>query len=141
MLDFCPSSTKAISKVSCPNSTLIPREILGTVQGHGYYHNFQSASQRPPILTPPMPIRAILLVLLKCYLNNISHGIMRTLLRIFLVLDLLLYITLLVMVLTWPSVQYPINVASIIGIWTINCLIPPTDVELMGGHRRTSEEY
>ena len=78
----------------------------------------------------------MLLVLLKWYLNNISHGIMRTLLRImFPILNLLLYITLLIMVLTWPVTHYLIKIACILGIWTINCLIPPTDAELMGGCR------
>ena len=50
-----------------------------------------------------------------------------------------MYITLLIIVLTWPAIQYPIKIASILGIWTTNFLIPPTDVELMGGHRRTRE--
>ena len=67
---------------------------------------------------------------------------MRTLLRIFSpVLKLLLHITLLIMVFTWPEIQYPTKFASILVIWTINCLIPPTDVELMGRHRRRREGH
>ena len=47
------------------------------------------------------------------------------------------------MVLTWPTIQYLIKIASILGIWTTNCLILPTDVELMGGHRlmREGDDY
>ena len=41
------------------------------------------------------------------------------------------------MVLTWPAIQYPIKIESILGIWTTNLLIPTMDVELMGGHIRT----
>ena len=55
------------------------------------------------------------------------------------ILNLLLYITLLIMVLTWPVIQYPINIASIIGIWKTNYIILPTDVELMGGYRLMRE--
>ena len=65
---------------------------------------------------------------------------MGTLLRIMSpILNLSFYITLLIMVLTWPATQYPINIVSILGIWTTNCLIPPTDAEMMGGNRRTRE--
>ena len=53
------------------------------------------------------------------------------------VLKSLLYITLLIMVLTCPATQYPINIASILGIWTSNCLIPSTEAELMVGCRCT----
>ena len=35
-------------------------------------------------------------------------------------IHLLLHITILIMVLTWPAIQYPIEVASILGIFTIN---------------------
>ena len=84
----------------------------------------------------------MILALLKGSLKNTSHGIMRTLLRIFSpVLKLFLHITLLIMLLTWPATQYPIKVAYILGIWKINCLIPPTDTENMGRHRRTREGH
>ena len=43
------------------------------------------------------------------------------------------------MLLTWPAIQYTINISYIIGICTTNFLIPETDAELMGGHRRTRE--
>ena len=67
---------------------------------------------------------------------------MRTILRIFYpILKLLMNITLFIMVLTLPAIQYPIKVASILGIWTIKCLIPLTDVELMGRHRRMREGH
>ena len=82
----------------------------------------------------------MLLTLIKWYLHNISHGIMRTLIRIMLpILKLLLYITVLYMVLTWSATQYHINIVSILGIWTKNCLIPPSEEELMGRHRCTRE--
>ena len=82
----------------------------------------------------------MLLELLKWALKNTAHGVMRTLLRIFsLILELILLVTLLVIVLTWPEIQYPIKVTSILGIYKINCLIPPTDVELMVIHRCMKE--
>ena len=63
----------------------------------------------------------MLLVFSKWYLKNILHGIVRILLRIMLtILNLLLYITLLIMGFTWPATQYPINIASILGIFTTN---------------------
>ena len=69
----------------------------------------------------------MLRVFLKWSIKNISHIIIRTLLRImFPVLNLLLYIMLLIMVLTWPATRYPIKITFILGIWTTNCLIPPT---------------
>ena len=61
---------------------------------------------------------------------------MRTTLMIFYpILKLLLHIKLLIMVLAWPTIQYPTKVASIICIGKINCLITMTDAELMGRHR------
>ena len=67
---------------------------------------------------------------------------MRTFLRfMFPILNSLLYITLLLMVLTWPATQYPINISYILGIWETNFLIPPINAVLMGGCRRTREEY
>ena len=45
------------------------------------------------------------------------------------------------MVLTWPAIQYPIKVAYILGIWKMNCLIPPMDAELMNRHRCAREEH
>ena len=82
----------------------------------------------------------MLLIFLKWDINNISYGIMRTLLRIMLpILKLLLYLMVLVMVLTWNATQYPINISSMLKIWTKICLIPPMDVELMGGYRHTRE--
>ena len=66
---------------------------------------------------------------------------MRTLLWIIIpILNLLLYIELLIMILTWIAIQYPIKISSILGIWTTNCLIPPTDAEMIGGHRQTRDE-
>ena len=71
----------------------------------------------------------MLLALLKWDLKNTLHGIMSTLLMIFYtIIQLLLKIKILIMVLTWPEIQYPIKVESILDIWKINCLIPPTDV-------------
>ena len=71
----------------------------------------------------------MLLALLKWDLKNTLHGITSTLLMIFYtIIQLLLKIKILIMVLTWPEIQYPIKVESILDIWKINCLIPPTDV-------------
>ena len=51
---------------------------------------------------------------------------MMTLLRITPpIINLLLYITLLIMVLTRPTTKYPIKIVSIIEIWNKNFLLPP----------------
>ena len=55
------------------------------------------------------------------------------------IFNLLLYITLIIMFLTWPAIQYPIKTKYIIGIWSTNCMIPPTGVELMVVQRLTKE--
>ena len=53
---------------------------------------------------------------------------MRTLLSInHPIFNLLLYITPLIMVPTWPAIQYPIKITSIPGIWKNNGLIPLID--------------
>ena len=84
----------------------------------------------------------MLLSVLNWSRNNTANGIMRTLLRIFPpILKLLFHLTLLIVFLTWPTIQYPIKVAFILGIWTINCLIPPIDAELVGRHRRIREGH
>ena len=57
------------------------------------------------------------------------------------ILKLLFHISLLIMVLAWPVIQYPIKVPSILGIFTINLLIPPKDAELIGRHGRTREGH
>ena len=84
----------------------------------------------------------MLLEFLKWDLKNISHVIMRTLLRFFPpISNLLFYITLIIVFLIFPAIQYPINITSNIGIWTTNFIISPMDVELMGGYRCTREGY
>ena len=55
------------------------------------------------------------------------------------ILNLILYFTLLIIFLTWPAIKHPIKFASILGICTTNCLIPPMNAEQMGGHRHTKE--
>ena len=57
------------------------------------------------------------------------------------ILKLLFHITLLIMILTWIAIRYPIKVASILVNRTINFLIPPTDAELVGIYGRTREGY
>ena len=107
-------------------------------QGHGYYKNSQSASPMPSTLTLPLSRRAMLLVFLKRSLKNISHVIMRNLLRVIPpILNLLKYITLILMVRTCPTTQYPINISSILGIWETKFPIPQIDTELMVGCRFT----
>ena len=77
----------------------------------------------------------MLLVFLKWALDNISHGIMKTLLMVYLqILNLLLYIKVLIVVTNWTTIHYPIKNTSILGICTTNYLIPPIYTELMGGH-------
>ena len=111
-------------------------------QGHRDYKNFQSASPMPSTITLPLTIRAILLAHFKWTLKNTAHGIMRKLLRIFYpILNLLFLVKFLTMVLTWPAIQYPTKVASIIGIWTIHYLIPPTEAKLLIRHMSTREGH
>ena len=55
------------------------------------------------------------------------------------ILNILLYIKLLTMVLTWLTTHYTINIVYILGIWIIKCLILPTDAEEMGRHRLMRE--
>ena len=58
------------------------------------------------------------MVLLKWVLYNVSHVIMRILLRFMSpILNLLLPITLLFVVLTWTTIRYPIKITSILDIW------------------------
>ena len=76
------------------------------------------------------------LIFLKCILQNITHGIMRFLLR---VIILFLYIILLLIVLTWPAIQYPINISSILVILSTKCLIPLKYAEPVGLRQRTKE--
>ena len=58
-------------------------------------------------------------------LNNILHGIIRNIMRVMSpILNLIFYITLLIVVLTWSVI--PIKIAYIIVICTTNCMIPPT---------------
>ena len=37
--------------------------------------------------------------------------------------------------------QYPINTAPMLSIWTMICLIPPIDVELVGGRSHKMDKY
>ena len=68
------------------------------------------------------------MVLLKWVLYNVSHVIMRILLRVMSpILNLLLPITLLFVVLTWTTIQYPIKITFILDIWAKNCLVPSID--------------
>ena len=67
---------------------------------------------------------------------------MSTLIRVMSpILNLLLYITLILMALTWTATHYPINISSIIGIWATNCLITPMEAELMDRCRRMREGH
>ena len=51
------------------------------------------------------------------------------------VFDLTIYLILLLMAITWIFTKYPIKVTSVLGIWTMNCLIPEMDTKLMGIHQ------
>ena len=39
------------------------------------------------------------------------------------ILDLIIYIELIIMVLTWTFSKYPINITSDLSNWKINCLV------------------
>ena len=84
----------------------------------------------------------MLQALLKWSLKNTAREIIRNFLTIFSpILRLFLHITLLIVVLTWLAIHYPIKVSYILGVFKINCLIPTTDAELMVRHRRTMEVH
>ena len=69
-------------------------------------------------------------------LKSITRTLTRALLRItYPILDLILHFTLFVIISTWSVTQYPIKTSSILGGLTMNCIIPATDAELMGGSR------
>ena len=57
------------------------------------------------------------------------------------IISLFLYITILLMVINWPAIYYPIKISFILGIWETKCLIPTTDTELTGGRRCTIYGY
>ena len=99
------------------DKTNYPVKWVSLVQGHGYYQNYQTSPPRPPTLPLTLQIRSMLLVILTWTLKKISHGILRTLRRVISpILNLLLYITLLIIVLTCTATQYPIKIASVLGI-------------------------
>ena len=107
---------------------------------HIYYHKSQSESPRKSTIPVLLPIRAMPLILLKWFLQNISHGIMRILLRVmYPILNLFLHITLIFIVLSWPAIHYPIKSTPILGNWAKKCLAPPIYAELMVGRRHTRE--
>ena len=61
----------------------------------------------------------MVLILFKWIIKNFSHRIIRILLRTMTpVFDLFFYIKLLLVVLTWPTIQHPINIKFILVIWT-----------------------
>ena len=84
----------------------------------------------------------MILLIIKCILQNNSHGTIRILLTVISrITNILLHIILLLMVLTWNAIQYLIKIALILVIWERNCLISPTEEDLMGGIRLTREGY
>ena len=46
--------------------------------------------------------------------------------------DLFTYTMLIFVVFTWPVMKYPVQIAPVLCIWTLNCLISPNDSDLMG---------
>ena len=67
---------------------------------------------------------------------------MRILIRVMSpILDLSLYITLPLMILTCPTIQYYVNITSTLVIWETNWLIPPMDTEIMHRLRCKREGY
>ena len=84
----------------------------------------------------------MILATLKWDLTNTTHGIMRIILRIFYtILELILNLTLFLMVLTCPAIQYPIKVISILVIWKIILLMPTIYAELIVRHRQKREVH
>ena len=84
----------------------------------------------------------MILLILKWILQNNSHGTIRIILTVISrINNILLHIVLLPMVLTWTAIQYLIKIALILVIWEINCLISPTEEDLVGGIRLTREGY
>ena len=43
------------------------------------------------------------------------------------VIDLILYLVILIMVLAWTFIKYPINIQSVLGSFSLKFLIPPTN--------------
>ena len=56
---------------------------------------------------------------------------------------LISYIMILFVVLNWPVIKYSIQILSVLGIWTLNCLIQPTGTDLMSvyHHKRWVDYY
>ena len=72
------------------------------------------------------------MILFKWIPQNISHWITSIILIVMSpVINVYLYIKLLRMVLTCPSIQYPVKITSILGIWATKCIIMKMDVEMM----------
>ena len=129
-----------MSKPSCPNSTSMLREI----SRHG------TGEQIPPKLAKCIPktinsiptttkqsnsprtTQVVLQDNCTCHHEELPKDFSP-------ILNLLFHITLLIMVLTCTTIQYPIKVASILLIWTINLLIPPTEAELIVRHGQKRE--
>ena len=75
----------------------------------------------------------MILIILKWELQNISHGVMRIILLVISpILNIFLHSRIILMVLTWPAIQYPIKTSSVLGISSTKLLIPLTDAEVMG---------
>ena len=55
------------------------------------------------------------------------------------ILDLILQFKLYIIIFTYFVTHYSIKTAYMLGIWKINCIIPHTGAELMGGPRHKRE--
>ena len=131
-----------MSKTSCHNSTSMPRETSRTNTGAHRVPKQSICIPKAINSTLPLAIRSMILATLKWDLTNTTHGIMRIILRIFYtILELLLNLTLFLMVLTCPAIQYPIKVISILVIWKIILLMPPIYAELIVRHRQKREVH
>ena len=82
----------------------------------------------------------MLLMLSKCIFKSLYFWNMRILPGYMTpAIGLIISFTLLLMVLNWPFIKYPINITSFLGICSINLLVPPTNSELMIGCRQNME--
>ena len=83
-----------------------PGENIGPVQGHRVHLNCRIASPRTPNIPPNLSIRELFLILSKWNLKKIFLWSMKILLESTTpALDLLLYFTILIMVLTWNDIK------------------------------------
>ena len=115
---------------------------VGPVQCHRGDLNFQIVSLSPPTLPLNLPRISMVLIHCKRILNKNFLWIIGILLGSMThVIYIIISFIILCVVITWPLIKYPTNTTSGLGIWTLKCLIPSTNYDIMGGHQCTREVY